>query len=431
LTKTGTTFFLVVDTKGGNMLQQTNLALFVTRKEIINKIKNIADSTHLKLEITILRSFAYLDEKEKKKIDYVIVDQDIDGQNFLDILNHLKSHYPSVVRILIVEKWTQELIIMSNQLMHIVLEKKTIENELPSMLIKADKMRSLLTDSELVKMVNSFDSLPVFKTLYLEILHLLKRTDASLKKIGDLVESDIVLSAKILQIVNMSVYATSGRINSVVSAVIYLGVNILRALIVSIQVFNLNSGNQNLAKHQHTLEKHSMKVAECSRTLAQSLKVDRAIADDSFTSGLLHDIGKIVMLGKIHNWNDLYETAKEQNQQLYMIEEKVLKTSHSKIGAYLLGIWGFSIEVLDAVAFHHTPSKLPAKKVVSALTFVHVAEAMIENEKYVDEDTFLDRLDIDYISDLGIRHQIMAAYKELCSKTDQKTTTNSDTDSDK
>ena len=395
------------------MNKKKKLALYIKNKDLINRIKKIINSIHVSIEISIIQDSDNIEVINTKHIDYVLIDQEIEEENFQEVL-HKINQYPHVVRILIAEKWTQELVIQSNLLVHLILEKSELEYELKSLLQRAYRMSNLLKEDELVKMVNSFDKLPTLKNNYLEILHHLKSSDGSMKRVAELIENDIVLSAKVLQISNMSVYARTSKVASVKQAVVYLGMNILRALIVHIQTFSFKGENSHVYSYLSMLEKHSMQVAEYSRAFAEALNMSRTVQDDSFTAGLLHDIGKFILVNKHEKWHNINRTAHENNIQVYQAEEQELKTTHAEIGGYLLGIWGFSAEIIDAVVYHHQPMKQDERE-ISATTFVHIAEALITRDKINEVDVFLKKLDIEYLESLYIKNQILGAFNEMTS----------------
>ena len=393
------------------MSKGKKLALYIKNKDLINKIKKIISSNKISVEIIVIHNIDDLEVIDKKNIDYVLIDQGIEGENFQDILQSI-SHYSYVVRILIADKWTQELVIQSNFLVHLILEKAVLHDDLISLLKRAQSMSNLLKEDELVKIVNSFDKIPSLKNNYLEILHHLKCSDSSLKKVAELIENDIVLTAKVLQISNMSIYARTSKAASVKQAVVFLGVNILRALIVHIQVFSFKSGNSHIYSYLNMLEKHSMKVAEYSRAFAAALNMSRTVQDDSFTAGLLHDIGKFILVNSHDKWHNINKSAHENNMQIFQAEEIELQTTHAEIGGYLLGLWGFSAEIIDAVVYHHQPFK-QENRTISATTFVHIAEALISKDKINDKIAFLEKLDTEYLESLCIKNQVIGVFDEM------------------
>ena len=393
------------------MEDHQSLACFVHDKETINRIKETIKNAGFKVKIYNYKSLDYLvDNIDEDQIDYVFVDKDVQGEDFREILKKLKDHFPHIVRILLAETWSQQLVLMSNEIVHLILEKKYLEENLKDLFIKAERLRALIRNKNLIKIVNSFDQLPVLQPVYMQLLHEIQKPETSLKQIGELVSSDVSLSTKVLQVANMAVFSHIGRISSSKQAVIFLGINVLRALILYIQVFSFDSGKSHLFKYLRQLEKHCLKVAETSKEIAKEFKVDRMMQDDCFTAGLLHDIGKLVIINKFENWEEIQKFAKDKDIPVWEAEEAILGTSHAEIGAYLLGVWGFPPEIVDAVAYHHKP-RASKKSFYLPLTFVHIAEAMTQQESVIDEETFHEYLDSIYLDNLGITEKTHHFYK--------------------
>ncbi len=396
------------------------LACLVQDKELVNRIKTMLKKSHYDLKFCVYKKFDDLMDKiDEDQISFIFIDKDIEGDDFREILQALKMEFPHIVRILLAETWSQQLVLMTNDIVHLILEKKYLEENLNDLFIKANKLKDLLQNKELVKIINSFDSLPVLQPLYMELLHNIQKSDASLKKIGELIEGDISLSTRVLQVANMAVFSHLGRISSVKQAVVFLGLNVLRALILYIQVFSFDSSTSHFYKYLKQLEKHCLKVAETSKAIAIDYKVNRMMQDDCFTAGLLHDIGKLVILTKMENWKQTIEYAKENDIPVWQAENAILGTSHAEIGAYLLGVWGFPTEIIDAVAYHHKPRN-SNKNFYLPLTFVHIAEAMMQEDSVIDEETFHEYLDFEYLDQLDIREKTFEFYKVYNSIVDPK-----------
>jgi len=389
------------------------IVLCVNKKDTVNRIETTIVRTALPIESFFLKDSTKLHEIiEKEDIDYLMVDQNLEGSDFRDILVQAKEKYPHVVRILLADKLSQELIIIVNKIVHLILEKKILESGITDLLTKASSLRKLLKDTEIVKIVNTFQHIPELKSDHIELLHNLQASEASLKKIGEMIEKDIPLSAKILQTINLSVYAYSGHITTVKQAVVYLGVNVIRALIIHMQVFQLKTKDSVTLKRLLALEKHSLKIATVARMLAEHFNLDQSTQNDLFVAGLLHDVGKYVLLLETDTWAKIEKLMTIENMRSFTAEEIVVNTSHETIGAYLLITWGFPIGIVDAVAYHHKPSQSDSKK-LSAVAILHIAEALLDGENIRDEETFLQNVDVEYLHRLNIKHQTMAAYRAL------------------
>jgi putative nucleotidyltransferase with HDIG domain len=390
------------------MRAKQTVVVFTNNKKISQVILSAIKDMKINLDTYSIDHSFGLDVLQKKETGYMMVDQDIE-ESFIDVLTVAKEKFPHIIRILMVSKWTQELILMSNRIVHLIIEKKALDEQITYLLQKAIRINLLLNDASLIKMVSTFDAMPSLKSVYLEILHHSQKSDSSLKKIGELVESDVVLSAKMLQIANLSIYAKTKRIADVKQAVNSLGLNLLRALIIQVHIFSRGTTSDHATSYLSSVEKHSTKVAKLSRQLAEYLEVDKQTQEESFIVGLLHDIGKFVLSKDAASYKAIEKVIKEKMVLPYQAEGEILNTTHAEIGAYLLGIWGFPLTTIEAVAYHHRPLTFE-KKEITPITFVHVAEAMIQGEDFVDQETFKENLNLDYLEMLGIKHRVLAFF---------------------
>jgi len=390
------------------------ILLCVNKKDIINRIEATITKTALPISTLLLKETQNLHEiLESEDIDYLLIDQYFEGYDCQEMLTFVEKKYPYIVRILLVDKFSQDIVIMVNKLVHLILEKKILEGGLADLLTKANSLRKLLKDGQIVKIINTFQNIPELKSEHITLLHHLQSSDSSMKKIGEMIEKDIALSAKVLQTVNLSVYAYSGQSTSITQAVVYLGVNVIRALIIHMQVFQLKTKNRSVLLYLHIIEKHSLRLATLAKELAEIFKMDQTTQNDVFVAGLLHDIGKFVLLLETDIWTKIEKLMTEQGMKSFVAEDEVIMTSHETIGAYLLITWGFPLSIVDAVAYHHKPS-LHDSNQLSTVSIIHIADAMLDGENIRDEETFLKYVDMDYLQRINIKHQTMAAFKAVC-----------------
>ena len=337
----------------------------------------------------------------KESIDLIVLDIGLHKIGFLEILTFIKESYPHLVRILIAEEWSKELVIKTNDLVHQIIEKSLLKDTLVDTIIRAKQMRILLKNNNLVKLINSFDELPIMQSIYIDLLHSLGSPEVHLKRISDIIEKDYALTAKVLQVSNMSVFSHIGRINSVQQAVIFLGTNVIKAIIYYLQVFSFE--NHDLKEHKFIkqLESHSNKVAEFAKTCAKYYKCSQETQDHTYTAALLHDIGKLIIVTKSNQWEDIVAYANDNNTSINNAEKTILGTTHAEIGAYLLSLWGFPIKVVNAVAYHHQPSTIKQNE-ISPLTCVHISESLINGESLDSQTNIYEYLDANYLEKLGI-----------------------------
>jgi len=172
--------------------------------------------------------------------------------------------------------------------------------------------------------------------------------DASLDKISELINQDLAMTAKILQLVNSAFYGLGRHITNPKQAATMLGLDSLKMLVLSVGVF----AQFELGEHKdNTFEidrfmKHGILVGNLSKSIAEAEGCEKSMVDDCFLAGLFHDIGFLVLE---QNYPDemvrLRKLLADQDIDMCTAEKEIFNTTHGAIGAYLLGIWGLPVPV--------------------------------------------------------------------------------------
>jgi HD-like signal output (HDOD) protein len=137
--------------------------------------------------------------------------------------------------------------------------------------------------------------------------------------------------------------------------------------------------------------------------------------DACFTAGLVHDIGKLVLIG---NLPERYKTAvahaAKESVPLLEAERKCLDCTHSEVGAYLMGIWGLPQMIVEAAAWHHLPSIAPAKS-FTPITAVHVADSFMSAGPFFHLSQ-VHPLDQKHLQEAGVAGRV-EAWRQVCAET--------------
>lgn len=224
---------------------------------------------------------------------------------------------------------------------------------------------------EMVEILDKVNDLPTLPTVYMRISDLLKRDDASVKEIGDVIATDQAITTKILRLVNSTFYGFSRKIVSIQQAIVLMGFNTIRNTVLSVSVFDefsgADNGNFNLNRFWH----HSIACGIISATVDKILNT--GFRDEVFVSGLLHDIGKII-LNKYFSaeFTQILAHAKENSTSFYESERAIIGFSHNDVGEYLCDKWKLPFPLLESVALHHQPDNIRSNpKLVS---IIHMAD---------------------------------------------------------
>ena len=373
-------------------------------KKSLKKLKNDFKITYIHDYESVSK---YVSEKKVDIIFSELFMNDIDGIDFFD---EIKREYPEIVRIFLADKNDKSFLLKAYDVSHQILDKISTPFELISTIERAFKIRKMLKNENLRKIINSIDSLPVLSDTYMRLIRAIQTPNISLKRIGAIIEEDASLTAKILQIANSPIYASHERVTTPYQATVLLGINTIKALIIFVTVFSSTSSNNVMKSNiKKKIESHSFKVAELTKEFVQRISKERDLLDCAFIGGLLHDFGKIILLELNDDYFEMLKKQEDINKTIIDKEIELLGTTHTEIGAYLLGIWGIPDNVIEAVLCHHQPYECQSiyTTVNSAL---HIANSLVSEGDF-DDIYSLDTLSYDYLKHVHLKDRLPQFYE--------------------
>lgn len=337
---------------------------------------------------------------ETQPFDIIVTDMRMPVMTGAELLEQVKIRFPQCFRIILSGQADQETILRAVDPTHQYLAKPCDTAELKKRLTRAFAVRGLLKNKELQAVVSRLQALPSLPTLFLEVNQELENSEPSLPRIVRLVSEDMAMTAKILQLVNSAFFGLRCRISSPMQAVQMLGLDTLRALVLSTHVFEkFRTQTLNEAEISYLWD-HSMAVASFGKHIAKNEKADRQLVDDCFTAGLLHDAGKLILATAMEKkYQEVLDAVRKGGRNLIAAETEILGCSHAEIAAYLLGLWGLPEAVIDGVAWHNAPSGSIQTGLSSALV-THVATVLHESQvPFWMRDNIA--LDVEYLNKNG------------------------------
>jgi HD-like signal output (HDOD) protein len=202
----------------------------------------------------------------------------------------------------------------------------------------------------------------------------------------------------VLQLVNSAYFGLSHRVTSIQQAVLYLGVELLKGLVLTAQVFGLFEQAPVPGFSLDHLQEHSLLTARVARRLAR----DRDTAEEAFTAAIVHDVGQIVLAqGFPLRFANVIQAVGESGRPRPDVERDEFGVSHGEVGAYLLGVWGLPFSIIEAVAYHHSPGRVTvgARDLLAA---VHVADCVVDEATEARSGDPAPRgLDVDFLQGIG------------------------------
>ena len=217
-------------------------------------------------------------------------------------------------------------------------------------------------------LARKIQSLPTLPKVVEKLMTMVESPDVSPKDVGKLISSDQVLGARVLKLVNSSFYGFPGRISSISHAIILLGFNVIKGVVLSASVFDL------MERSMVGLWEHSLGSAIASGTISRTLGLNEP--EEISTAALLHDIGKVlVRVSLSSDYDKIVDVVNAKQISFREAELEILEVDHAEIGLWLSKEWNLPEKLAVPIAGHHDPDG--AVKFKDRVAVVHIADAFV------------------------------------------------------
>ena len=245
-------------------------------------------------------------------------------------------------------------------------------------------------EKQLIKMV---DRMPAFPVSVQKILSMTTDINCAPKDLVAVIEHDPVLTGKVLKIVNSSYFGLSKPIVSIKHAVVFVGLNTVRHLAMTIAAIGSLPRENDAGFDMDEYLQHSLCTGAVSRMLAGRCGVPKRTAADFFVAGLLHDIGRVVLaVYRPEEFRRVLTSPPVYPQ--HVLERQIFGFDHADVGAMLVARWNLPKDVVEAVAEHNTFDRGSSSTAIS--DGVHVAALVMaeiaRRRGLPGEGTIRDRL---------------------------------------
>ena len=359
-----------------------------------------------------------LEIMDSGSFDVIVSDLRMPEMDGTQLLAEVKGKHPEVVRVILSGQVEQEATLKSVQLAHQCLSKPCDADILKHTLNKLFGLRNLLEDEPIKRIVSQTETLPSLPAIYIEVINELQSPNPSVQKVGEIISADMAMMAKILQVVNSAFFGLVRKINNPKEAVMLLGTETIKALVLSVKIFSEFNQRKFAWFNFDELFNHSMSVSMFAQTITKEEHLDQNLVNNSLMAGMFHDLGKLILVTNFHDpYQKVVTEARETGQNLWDLESEIFGTSHAEIGAYLMGLWGLEYPVIEAIAFHHRPGKSLSNS-TGLLTAVHFGDAfdrMKNGGNDLNTDNGLRQLDQGYLDCIGVAGRIND-WQTVCKK---------------
>lgn len=306
---------------------------------------------------------AAVDHLSEQLVDVVVADSKLELMSGVALLARVRGTQPQAMRIIVsteadVESMFREQVL---SVVHQVLPKPCDPALLETTIERSMSLQALFTSSAVKSAITSIRGLPTIPPLFSALSSMIDDPRVGIDSITTLIEGEPSITARVLQVVNSAFFARGHGITTVRQAITVLGVDVLRVLVLTTEMFAMfEHGRTSTSFSLVDLATRSLQAARAAEKLAEADDALREHAGAAFSAAVLRDVGQIVMATALP---DLYDSAhfyaNAKNIPLHHAERLLLKFTHAELGAYLLALWGLPSVLVEAVAYHHFPQEAP------------------------------------------------------------------------
>lgn len=210
--------------------------------------------------------------------------------------------------------------------------------------------------------------LPVMPKATVRLLELLELPDFTTRELAEVIETEPALAVRLLKLANSPFYGQRGRIASIEKAVVVLGAKTIRSLAMAVWTHTLKAQMRDADEMllMMPLLQHGLAAGVAAQMLVE--RSNRALAEDAFMAGLLHDIGRVALVAQLGTRyrDDILGPALQETTFLHEKEATVLGFDHRALGAQLMSTWGLPGFLATVAERHHAPDLVPDRQSVVA-----------------------------------------------------------------
>ena len=201
---------------------------------------------------------------------------------------------------------------------------------------------------EIVQRIEEFPTLP---TIYSTLLDVMANPRSTAKDVADIIAQDQSSAVKVLKVANSSLYGFYGRINTITQAIVYIGFDEVKNLVIALSIMDMfKISKSNNFMNPVIFWKNSIAVGVITRLIGKTIGVKNL--ENYFLAGILHDIGKLLFLKFIpEEYGEVFAKAIKRSKMLREIEQEELGITSAVAGELLAEKWRLPLNIRNSIRY--------------------------------------------------------------------------------
>lgn len=335
----------------------------------------------------------------QQPIDLVVSDMMMPEMRGNELLEKVSVLYPGTVRMILSGYADEETLKNGLGVAHQYLTKPCSSEVLREAISQVFKIQACVSNPRIAAEVGDANHLPSLPKIYHALNAAIADENTTTRDIAEIFAQDMVLSAKLLQLVNSPYFGLNRVVSNLSDAINLIGVKKLNNLILSVHVktaFPVN--NPEMERHMEFLWQDAGRVAELARLIALSENQQEDRPDQAYLGGLLHNIGLLIFVSRGgEKLKKLMDQVKNTDIPVSQLETAIFGFTRSEAAAYMLSLWKIPPRIIEAILLQNNPSDSDYDG-INALTAVHVAACLLKPPVMVGHDRLFETvLDTAYL----------------------------------
>ena len=211
-------------------------------------------------------------------------------------------------------------------------------------------------------------SLPTLPPIVSRLNELVEDEEVTAEELGKIIEKDQVLTSKLLKMVNSSFFGFPQRISTVANAIVLLGFNVIKTLVVTSSIFEV------MQSSDVGLWEHSLGCATAAGIISRRHNIKNP--EEISTAGLIHDIGKVVVRSELPDeYSAIMDKVLAHDTSMLDVELELLGVGHGEIGGWLAEEWNLPPRLSNAIEWHHDPER--AGEYTKPAAIIHFSDILV------------------------------------------------------